>query len=207
MRKLFNENEIQDIKEAIRRAELGSNGEIVPIFARSSGNYHAAKYIFTIFLTFIAAAITVKFSNSDSLLLLILASSFILGINIAGQFPILCVPFITKSEMLEEVNRRACEYFYSYNLGSTHKGSALLIYTSCFEHITIVRTDLRSKDLVSHDELQEVCNLITQGMKNKKPAEGLISAIKKHGELLKRYFPNDSLINNNELTNRIHFIN
>lgn len=205
MKKLFSEIEIKNIEAAIVKAEQGSDGEIVPVFAKTSGNYHDAKYIFGILISVIATAIAVNFSESIPVIISSMILSVIFGVKLAGKFPVLSLPFITESKMKDEVNRRACEYFYSYNLGSTKHGSALLIYTSYFEHITIVRTDLRSKDIVSNQELQEVCNLVTSGMKKKKAVEGLISAIEKYGDLLRKYFPNNSS-NPDELPNKFYLI-
>lgn len=206
MKKLFSEIEIKNIEAAIVKAEQGSDGEIAPVFAKTSGNYHDAKYILGILISMIATAIAVNFSESILVIISSMILSVIFGVKLAGKFPVLSLPFITESEMKDEVNRRACEYFYSYNLGSTKRGSALLIYTSYFEHMTIVRTDLRSKNVVSTQELQEVCNLVTSGMKKKKAAEGLISAIEKYGDLLRKYFPNNSSSNPDELPNKIYLI-
>jgi putative membrane protein len=206
IKNLFSASEIKDIENALTQAELGSDGEIVPIFAKSSGNYPGAQYILAILLA-VAVTILVAFlSDSKSLIILSLILSLILGIKLVSKLPCLFRYFITTSEMEDEVSRRAREYFYSYGLGATKNGSALLIYVSCFERMAIVRTDLRSKDIVSDQDLQEVCDLITQGMKDKKPADGLIKAIEKHGNLLKEYFPNDSSVNPNELPNKLYLI-
>jgi putative membrane protein len=131
--------------------------------------------------------------------------SVIVGLNIAHFFPQICLPLIAKSEMAEEVNRRAAECFYNYNLGNTKKGSALLIYVSNYEHIAVVKTDLRSGKKLSSKNLQEICDLVIDGIKNKNAAHGLILAIEKSGALLKQHFPNNSH-NPDELENKIYLI-
>ncbi len=206
MKKFFSEIEIKNIENALKEAEKGSDGEIVPIFAKSSAGYDSSRYIFALLLTIISTIIVIDFFDSKFLIALSLILSFSIGINITRICPSLCLPFINRSEIKDEVNRRACEYFYSYNLGNTKKGSALLIYISYYEHMAMVKTDLRDGKILANHDLQEICDLVTKGISENKAAEGLISAINKCGELLKKHFPNNSENNPNELPNKIYFI-
>jgi len=206
MKKFFTESEIKKIEAALAEAEKHSDGEIVPILAKHSNNYSSSKYILAILITLISFAIVVDVSHSKLFLILSIIIPLIVGINLGRIFPVLCLPFIPHHEMQIQVNRRACECFYSYNLGNTKRGSALLIYVSEYEHIAFVKTDLRSGKILSNEQLQEICNLVIHGMKHKKQAEGLIAAIKEAGELLKKHFPNNSKKDHNELPNKVYFI-
>lgn len=203
---LFTKEEIKKIEAALSKAEKGSDGEIVPIFAKVSGNYSAAKYIFALLLGIASLAIAFEFTDSKILTILAVILPVILGLNLVHFFPHIMALFTPKSQMRYEVERRACEYFYKYNLGATKKGSALLIYVSCFERMAVVKTDLCSTSIVPHSHLQEVCNLVTKGMKEKNPAQGLILAIEKYGKILKETFPNNSKENVNELPNKLILI-
>jgi uncharacterized membrane protein len=61
MKNFFNETEIKNIEEALAKAEIGSDGEIVPIFAKSSGNYQGSKYIFALLICVFCTALVTDF--------------------------------------------------------------------------------------------------------------------------------------------------
>lgn len=206
MKEKFSEADIIKIEMALKKAEQFSDGEIVPIIAKSSDNYLGSRYVFSILLSLIVMGITLIFCSSGLLLLATLVLSLIAGIGLARFFPILCLPFILKQEMKEQTNRRACECFYNYNLGNTRRGSALLIYISCYEHMVLIKTDMRSGEIVTNDELQEICDLIITNIKNNTPSEGLIKAIEKAGEVLRGHFPTESKDTVDELPNKLYFV-
>jgi putative membrane protein len=206
MKKLFTETEIRNIEAALVEAEKGSDGEIVPIFSKISGKYDDARYILASLISIVVMMITLDLTTSKLIIFLSFILPFILIINLATFFPELCLPFISKKEMQDEVNRRASEYFYSYNLGSSKHGSGLLIYVSCFERMAVIKTDLRSNKVIHNQHLQNVCNLIVVGMKEKKIAANLVAAILQYGLILKETFPNNSADNPNELPNKLILI-
>ena len=106
--------------------------------------------------------------------------------------------------MREEVERRALEAFQRNRVRTTAGGTGVLIYVSLYEHMVRVVGD-DATAFITQQDWEAVCDLVVQGMKSGRAAEGLAQAIHKAGELLARHCPlqPDDV---NELTNELVLI-
>ncbi len=204
--RLFNQEELLAIASAVVEAEGETAGEIVPVVATSSGRYDRAEDIFGV--VFVLAALTLAWIFFQDLrpvggdwesgqalvlglvpILLIVIVGFLLGTTAATMIPVLRLPFISRKEMREEVERCAGEAFHRFKVRKTAGSSGILIFVSLYEHMVQVIGDEGISQKLSQSDWEAVRDLIIDGIRSRKPAHGLTRAIKKCGEMLKEHFP------------------
>ena len=103
---LFSEQQIQQIEQAISRAEKKTSGEIVPVVAFSSGRYDRSEDLFGFFFALLLLSATwllfqgvnvvsdnwnwaAELNLTLSVVLIILLVGFFLGVLLASYFPVL----------------------------------------------------------------------------------------------------------------------
>ena len=217
---LFSTEDRLAIETAIAEAEKTTAGEIVPVVATVSGRYDRAEDLFGLLFALLALAATwylfqdtttIAWSATQSQVIglpataVILIVAFGIGAAIATRFPVLRLPFVTRGEMNEEVERRALETFQKRRIRSTSNGTGVLIYVSLYEHIVRVLGDDGVAEQLSSDALEEICTLVVNGLKQGQPADGLRQGVEKTGELLAQVLP-PTVTNSNEIANQLILI-
>ena len=125
---------------------------------------------------------------------------FVVGAALASRITALRLPFISRAEMHEEVERGAREAFQRERIRTTTNGAGVLIYVSLHERLVRVLADDRAAEHLSAAMLEEICALVTDGLKRGAPADGLRDAISRTGELLANALPASGT---SELPNRL----
>lgn len=204
--KLFSEDERRTIASAVMDAERRTSGEIVPVVATASGRYDRAEDLCGVTVALVALALAWSlfqdirpvagdWASGRTLalglvsLLLIVAGGFVLGTAAATLLPGLRLPFVTEREMREEVERSAAEAFHRFRVRKTAAGTGILLYVSLYEHMVRVLGDDAIGEKLSQKDWDAVRDLVIEGIRANRAAEGLSRAILKCGELLSRYFP------------------
>ena len=130
------ENEQQELRDAIKQAEQGTSGEVVPVIAVSSGRYDRAEDIVGLIMgCTLLSIVWALFQGVNALPgdwgpdyefrinLPLVVGLFLFGFaggGLAATFhPPLCKIFIRKREIEEEVRRRAAEAFYRFGIANT----------------------------------------------------------------------------------------
>ena len=199
---LFSVEDRDAIKDAIVQAEKTTSGEIIPVINSASGRYHRAEDIFGLFFSFVSVAIAwTLFHNNTSnegwgdfnyglwAILLTMFISFIVGVLLTQLFPVLRLPFTSKKEMEEEVERAAAVAFQQNRLRNTQDSTGILIYISLFEHqVTVIGDDGISAKLKQTD-WQHICDSIIIAFKDKRYTSGIVEGIDLSGKLLTEHFP------------------
>jgi len=218
----FSDVQKKQIEEAVANAESNTSGEIVTVVASSSGRYDRAEDIFGVLFAMILLAIVWIYSQEITAVegqwedkittvitlpcaLGIIFIGFIIGALLATFFPALRLLFISKTEMQQEVDRKAQEAFHQFRIRGTQGETGVLIFISLYEHSVRVLGDDAISSKLQQKDWEQVCSLVVEGMKGKQPAEKLIEAIELSGQLLAEHFPiadNDK----NELSNTLQLI-
>ncbi len=201
---VFSDQDRRRVEAAVVDAERTTCGEIVPVVATVSGRYDRAEDLFGLLSGLFALAVVwavfqgvsqVPWANGHAPtlglvpIIVTVAGGFVLGAALATRLPLLRLPLIPRSEMREEVERGAREAFQRRRIRSTAGGTGVLIYVSLYERMVRVLGDDAVAARLSPEDWQGVCDLVVQGMKNRRAAEGLEEGIRKAGELLARDFP------------------
>lgn len=221
-KKLFTPEEQEEIRRAITQAELNTSGEVVPVIASASGRYDRAEDLFGLLLAILAVSLVwtlfqgvnpnpIGWSSGSAVslglptLLGVFVGFFFLGAILATWLPALKLPFVSKSEMATEVERRAAESFFRFGIGKTRNATGILIYISLFEHQVVIKGDSAISEKLEQDDWNRVRDAVISGLKNGQATSGLIEGIQSAGQLLEKAFPASS-DNPDELPNEIHLI-
>lgn len=195
------------IREAVREAESATSGEIVPVLTTQSGDYDRAEDL--VGLWFAAAGLVfawwLMLPASDpgewgtrgvsltwvGLLcaLGVLVGGFVLGAALATQVAWLRRLFASRRQMRGEVERAADRAFFEHGLRETEARTGILVYVSLFERMVRVTGDRTIAEKLSDQDWQAVRDLIVDGLKRGRPADGLIAGIRHCGEILSAHFP------------------
>jgi len=219
---LFSEEDKKAIEKAVEEAERATSGEIVPVVATVSGRYDRAEDIFGLLFALLALVLAWIFfqdvtpargewahglSTTLSLpvIVAIVALGFIAGAALASIAPVLRLPFIPKSEMADEVERRAAEAFQRFRVRGTKGATGILIYVSLYEHMARVLGDDAISQKLDQAAWDEILGLVTGGLKRGAPAGGFCAGIGKCGQLLAQHFPIQPG-DKDELPNELRFI-
>jgi putative membrane protein len=202
----FSPEQKKTIEAAVSDAEKNTFGEIVPVVATMSGRYDRAEDTFGIIFALICLSLAwtywrqiVSVGNDwcngleSNLSLLAVIGIFVIGLMLgtllATIFPLLCLPFIPKKEMRQEVERSAAEAFQKYRVRGTKGATGILIYVSLYEHRVVVLGDSAIRDKLAPEVWNDICQAAIQSIKRRALAEGLIDAIRLSGKLLAEHFP------------------
>ncbi len=220
--KYFSNVAIQSIEDAIAQAEQNTSGEIVPVVATASGRYDRAEDIVGLLFAMILLSIA-WLSTQESiaingqwegiktatlslpLALIVIFTGFVTGTMLAGYFPVLRLPFISKKEMQEEVQIKAAQTFQLLRLRNTQAATGVLIYVSLYERMVSIIGDDAISEKLSQDDWDQVCAIVVNGMKSGKPHTALEEAVAQCGKLLSQHFPRQDN-DENELPNKLHLV-
>ncbi len=204
--RLFSSAERKRINKAITEAEKMTSGEIVPVVATASGRYDRAEDLFGLVVAVVGVALAwmliqdVQPAGDDwesgqmirlgwLPIAVITIVGFIAGAVAATLFPVLKLPFVSKGEISEEVERSASEAFHRFRLRGTAGATGVLIYISLFEHKVRILGDMTISERLGQKDWDEICRLVVEGVRAGQHTDGLCDGIAKAGELLAEHFP------------------
>lgn len=182
---VFNDKEKSKIKAAVEALENESSGEIVTYFASKSDDYSEAKWI---------AALIFMISTAIGLILFALnwwlpgstgalsTSSFIIasgliGFSIAQFIPKYRLNLMNSDTIDLRVRQKAIEVFLNEEIFKTRDRTGILFYISMLEHRIIVLADSGINSKVEQSEWDHVVEVIRNGLKTGKIADGMAEAI------------------------------
>jgi putative membrane protein len=221
--KFFSEAERTRIEQAVAEAESGTSGEIVAVVATASGDYDRAEDIFGLWLAVASLVVcwwllqrsggpgewsdgAARVSCIEMLVGIVLAIAFfILGAGLASRIGLLRRLFIPRGQMVREVERAAGRAFYEHGLRDTKHRTGIMIYLSLYERMVRVTGDQAISKKLSDETWQSVRDLIIDGIKRGKAPDGVLSGIKRCGEILAEHFPIEPG-DVNELSNELRLI-
>lgn len=215
---MFTEADRIAIAEAVRMAEQRTSAEIIPVAATASGRYDRAEDVFGLLVALVlVSAAWLGFQDVATsgwgaalrinlpVVLLLFIAGFIFGSAAATWLPALKLPFITRIEIDQELQRSAAAAFHRFKLRHTGAGNGVLLYISLFEHRVLVLPDDTVAAEISPESWNEVCDLIVVGLREGRAADGLQQAIARCGEILAVPCPPQAA-DRDELPNQLRII-
>lgn len=178
------------IKNAIKKAELTTSGEIVPVILSKADFYPAAHFRAALLMGVLLSVIAYHFEFFEDSLFLIWAN--ITGLVI-GYF-VAFIPWVksslsSKREMTEEVHQRALEIFYHNHVSQTKDRTGIMIFISLLEKRVEVLADCGINEKVSKDYWDTLVQNLLARIAAKELIPGLIHAIDECGRSLSESFP------------------
>jgi putative membrane protein len=191
---LFSETDREQIAAAVKAAEGNTAGEIVPYVVSHSDDYEVALWRggLSLSLLVLTALLLVRVFTPLWLdLRFAQTAAVILLAQGLGMLAVFFVPglkrFFAGRELIEQcVTRRATQAFLSEEIFKTRDRTGILIFLSLLEHKVVVMGDAGINAKVEQQDWNEVVQRLVAGMRAGEPAQALITAIQKCGELLQR---------------------
>lgn len=217
-RNFFSKEQQGHVDEAVKRAESETSGEIVPVLCGASANYDRGLFLaaLTGALAGTLLLVGIHLLPIDALdhdpwavplwqLLPVQILGLALGYRMAAGADAIWRRFVPHSLMKEAVERAALNAFSTLGIDKTRDATGILIYVSLFERMVVVLGDKAIDSKLPKGTWDEVKDLVLNGFREGKPAEGYVAAIDKCGKILTPHFPikpDDT----NELPNALHFM-
>jgi putative membrane protein len=200
----LNENEKEQIKNAIEDCEKTTSGEVVPMVVQESDFFPATHYRLSIMLILICAFVMHTFFPyhfDAQVYFILIACSAVLGYLLC-YIPFIKRSLIFKDELVEEVNQRAIQAFLEHNLHTSRDRTGVLIFVSLLERRVVILADSGINEKVSENTWELIKNDFIKYLKKDELAQGFIKSIEEVGQILTNHFPikpDDT----NELSNKI----
>ena len=188
----FTTEELSRIQTAVAAAELGTSGEIVPVFAETSGGYAEAPWKAGV-LSGVLGVAGAWFLFPEALvagelrLLLAFAAPFGAGFAAAILWPSFHRLFTSAASMEAQVEVRAEAAFTREQLFATRDRTGILIYVSFLEQRVRVLADSGIHARVKPGTWDGVVARVVAGMKAGRPTDGIVDAVGLCGELLRQH--------------------
>ena len=191
------DDEHSRVSSAVKAAEKLTAGEIVVMIISASYQYPlaivigAAAFALPLALIFTPTAGAWLWIGGQNMWLFLgfLTVFFILFHEIIKRIPWLKRFFISRKEIDDEVEEAAITNFFDQGLYRTRDQTGVLVLISVFERRVWVLADRGINTKVSESQWDDIVKMITDGIKQKRPADAICEAVEKIGELLKTHFP------------------
>jgi putative membrane protein len=192
--------ERERVTRCVREVEKSTSGEIVPLVRSTSYHYPAATLfgalVVSVLIAAAATAADAVFKPWGSLSLVdlwvfpaVFAVCFLAAYQLLRVLPALKRLFISQAEMTEEVGEAALTAFFRHRLAETRDRTGILLFVSVYERRAMVLADKGINLKVAPETWQQVVDLVLQGIREGRPAEGLCEAVTRCGQLVSAQFP------------------
>ncbi len=184
------ETEKQLIKEAVKKSEDHTSGEILPVMLEKSDFYPAAHFRLALVMGMTLSIIfyyTYDFDDPIALLWIQLPG-MILG-HLLAFIPFFKKLFTTKAEINEEVHQRAIEVYFNNKVSMTRDRTGIMIFVSLLERKVEVLADYGINAQVQKEYWNELVKKLVYDLGSGNKVKGMITAIETCGQTLKEKFP------------------
>ena len=179
------------ILEAVRQAEAGTSGEIVPMLVADSDDYREAAMRAALILAAILS-LTVALAVNDTTIWLFIPLTAILYFPLqalARRLPPLKLAFTTAAHVRDAVHRRAVRAFYESGLHRTREGNGILIFISLLERKVWILGDRGINTVIPPERWTALASGLATGIRAGRMVETLTTTISEVGGILKEHFP------------------
>lgn len=194
VRKYLRQTDMQQISDAVRKAELRTSGDIVPMVVRRSSAIGHVPVILALVLALIFVAAGRMFPALAAFYghWVIELGTFLFLLILAWLLsPLHFVQRALTSTHDEkfQVEHRAHLEFYLQRLNRTHRKTAVLIFVSVMEKRAVVLADEGISQRLPASTWDEVMKLLAEHLSRGEWAAGFTDAIQKTADLLAPHFP------------------
>jgi putative membrane protein len=197
------DTEKEQLRAAIRQAEVRTAGEIVTVIARASGDYFYYPTLWAALAAILSPLpfqwLPLSFAPLGIVELQLLA--FVL-LALLLRIPAIKRRLVPRSVQHAYCARRAREQFLAQNLHTTRERTGVLLYVSVFEHHVELLADAGIHSQVPAGTWDKIVADFTAKVRGGQVAAGFIEAVNEVGKPLARHFPADG-VNPNELPDHL----
>ena len=204
--KLLSEQDLASVAEAIRTAELRTNGEIVTVVAQRSDSYSWPTLLGITLIALFVPGVSAPYAgivSSGDLFFIQLVTLAILGGMLLFQR--LRMALIPDSMKRAACAARAREQFIERGLHLTTGRTGILIFVSFDERYVEILADDGIDAKVDPDTWQVILDSLIADIRADRVADGFRTAVKSVGDILADHVPAEGK-NPNELPDRLFVI-
>jgi putative membrane protein len=188
----FSDQELEQIKAAVRLAEDKISGEIVPVFVEKSAHYTIANYragaigaAFVFILIIIFDRYVPALAVYDPLMIFVFVALGGLMGSLSANFIAPVRRLMVGQILMDQATRKRAENaFLTEEVFNTRHRTGIMIFVSFFEREVIVMADRGISKVVEQKEWDKLVRGIIQNVRSGKVADGMASAIHRCGEIL-----------------------
>jgi len=192
--RLFSPGDLEEIAAAVREAETGTAGEIVPFAVSHSDHYEAATWKGAVLGALLAAAAAAAVHRFAGLWGGYLPGWILAPPLVGGALGYLAAAVIRPLRLFlagpavveHHVRVRATAAFVENEVFRTRERTGVLIFLSLFERRVVVLGDSGINARVQQHEWDAIVAEVVRGMREGAPGKALAAAIRRCGELLAR---------------------
>lgn len=201
----LNEEGLLKIKQAVKKAESRTSGEIAACLTSESSDYSVFELAVSIMLSLIAAFDMLHFSSEIKALIetrcwlykewyLPVVYIVLTGIFILIFFAVCNIPFIDRmiippAYRRKTVTDKAFSLFAKTNVYCTENHNGILIFVSYLEREVRIVADKGLSEKISNEDFKKIADDLSKEIGNKKGVDAFCNAIEKCGELLSKNYP------------------
>jgi|WetSurMetagenome_2_1015567.scaffolds.fasta_scaffold277484_2 putative membrane protein len=209
--RLFTQKDLDRISAAIAGAESKTSGEVVPFVVAQSDHYDEADLraalsggILPLLLLVTARKLTDLWIPFDALeVTMLVLAGMAAGWALSTFLPPVKRLFAGRRLIERRVAQRAAEAFVSEEVFATRDRTGILLFISILERRVLVLGDNGISAHVGKADWEAVVRLVTDGIRNDRPAEGLIAGLERCGALLQQHGVARKGDDTNELSDRL----
>ncbi len=178
------------VAQAVREAEAGSRGQIVPVLVAKSDHYPEARFRGALLGAALATGAVLLLGAPLTLAELpaVQLAGGALGMLLALAGPVER-RLVGRKALDQAVHARALRAFHEHGLQRTAEGTGVLLFASLLERRAVVLGDHGIHARVGEGEWKETVEVLVAGLRRGSPADGLTGAIARCGARLAEHFP------------------
>lgn len=179
------------IREAVKRAESGTSGEIAPMLVAESGDYREAAVQAAIVMASLLSLV-ISLAVNDTSVWLFIPLTFVLYIPLsalARRLPSLKLAFTPAARVRETVHQRAIRAFHENGLHRTREENGILIFISLLERTVWILGDRGINAVIPPERWASLASAMAAGIREGRMVETLVATITDVGNILTEHFP------------------
>lgn len=193
----------EKISNIIKKVELKTSGEFVPVILNNSDHYPAAHYRLALILSGALSICTYYFLDlTDPIILLWASLAGLLTGYLIAFIPFIKRIFTTKDEINEETYQRALQAYFELGVTHTKQRTGVMIFLTLLEKKVFILADAGINEVVAKDYWNDQVAILINSLKQGDVVTGMEKVIEQIGEKLKENFPISS-DDENELSNEL----
>lgn len=192
------------IEAAVAEAERGTDGEIVVTVVAACDAYAHVGWRLGVALAALAfLAIVASGIDLPAVALLGVQGLALVAGLVLGRLPAVQHHLVSDEVQEARVAERARLAFAEHGLTRTKRRTGILVFVAVLEHRVVVLADEGiHRALGPGERWEDVVELVLDGIRQRRPGEGLVAAVRRCGEILAAHVP-PAPVNENEIRNTV----
>ena len=188
---VFSEADRQAVHQALAEAERRTVSEILPVVLGRSDPHPAAAWLAALIFMVVGSTLLVAWLpwQQPAVLLLSQLGMGAVGYLLARWLPDFKRVFIFEDRATEVAGEQAFQEFYGNGLHKTEAATGVLLFVSLLEHRVVILADEGIDAKVDADFWADTDDLVLQSIRKGSLRDGLVTGIKRAGDLLSEHFP------------------